>query len=90
MDAVNVRQLRGLETKLSAGIASISALASIPPPIDGKTYAVGAGVGHYNGETAVAVGVRAILPDSGVSVSAGMGFSSKSCPAANAGVSFSF
>ena len=90
MDAVNLRQLQAVETKLSAGIASIAALSSIPDPLCGKKYAVGAGFGHYNGESAFAVGARANFEESNISVAAGMGFSSNSSPAATAGVSFSF
>lgn len=89
-DAVNRRQLDGVETSLSAGIASIAALSAIPSPVCGKNTCVGVGFGHYNSESAVAVGVKANLPGSDFSVAAGMGFSSNSSPAANAGVSFSF
>lgn len=90
MDAVNRRQLDGLDTRLSAGIASIAALSAIPAPICGKNSCVGVGYGNYNGESAFAVGAKVNIPDSNVSLAAGMGFSSSSSPAANAGVSFSF
>lgn len=90
LDAVNRRQLDGLETSLSAGIASIAALSSIPAPICGKNYSIGVGYGNYNGESAYAVGGKANIPNSGVSIAAGVGFSTSSSPAAAAGVSFSF
>jgi hypothetical protein len=93
-DAINVRQLGGaiggLRSSLSSGIASIAALASIPGPVCNKNYSLGAGFGHYNGEDAWAIGGKANLPKSCVSVAAGVGFSTNSSPAINAGASFSF
>lgn len=89
-DAVNRRQLDGLDSNLSSGIASIAALASIPAPICGKNYSAGLGYGHYNGESAYAVGVKANIPQSNISLAAGVGFSTNSSPAANVGASLSW
>ena len=89
-DAVNRRQLDGLETSLSSGIASIAALAAIPGPVGCKNYSAGLGFGNYNGQSAVAVGMKANLPKSNVSLAAGAGFSNHSSSTVNAGVSFSF
>lgn len=93
-DAVNLGQVNGMidgmDQSLSSGIASIAALASIPGPVCGKNTSIGLGYGHYNGESAFAVGVKANLPKSDVSVAGGVGFSSNSSPAANLGVSLSF
>ena len=89
-DAVNVRQFDAGIQKMSSGIASVAALAAIPGPVGGKNYSAGLGFGNYNGRSAVAVGVKANLPKSNISVAAGAGFSSNSSTTANAGVSFSF
>ena len=40
-----------------AGVAGAMAMTQITP-VQGKTFTVGAGVGSYRGETAVAVGVK--------------------------------
>ncbi len=89
-DAVNVRQLDGLETRMSSGIASVAALAAIPGPVGCKNYSAGLGYGNYNGESAVAVGLKANLPQSNISLAIGAGFSSSSSATANAGIAFSF
>ena len=89
-DAVNVRQLDAQDTSLSAGIASIAALAAIPGPNACKMYSAGVGYGHYNGQDAFAVGLKANLPKSNISLAAGAGFSNNSSPAINAGASLSF
>jgi hypothetical protein len=94
-DAVNVRQLHGLEEaiqKANIGVASISALSAIPGTLPGKRFAVGAGYGYFEDESAVAIGMKARLWDN-LSVTAGLGFGvgrSVSTYSANAGFSFSF
>lgn len=45
--------------RASAGIAGVSAMANIPQVIQGQTFAVGAGVGTTDNESAVAVGFSA-------------------------------
>ena len=65
-DAVNVRQLKGMETLLSRGVASTTAIANIPQVDPGKTFAVGVGLGSFNGESAVAVGGSYRFIDNGV------------------------
>lgn len=89
-DAVNVRQLDRAVTNLSSGIAAVAALAAIPGPVDCKNYSVGLGYGHFNGENAGAVGFRANMPKSNVSLGVGAGFAENSSPAYDAGISFSF
>ena len=89
-DAVNYHQLQ----KAYSGIASVSALAAIPSTMPGKKFAIGAGYGYFEHESAVAVGLKASLFDS-LSVTAGVGFGvgdgpSSSTASANAGFSYSF
>lgn len=55
-DAVNVRQLKKVNSQLSSGIAGIAAMANIPHVDPGKRFALGAGVGHYQSATALAIG----------------------------------
>lgn len=45
----------------NAGISGAMAMANIPQVIQGQTVAIGAGMGGYNGENAVAVGVSTRL-----------------------------
>lgn len=45
--------------RASAGIAGVAAMANIPQVIQGQTFAVGAGVGTTDGESALAVGMSA-------------------------------
>lgn len=89
-DAVNVRQLERGITSMSSGIASVAALAAIPGPVGCKNYSFGVGYGHYSNENAGAVGFKANLPKSNISLAAGVGFSQNSSPAYDAGASFSF
>ena len=88
-DAVNYSQLQ----KAYIGIASISALAAIPSTMPGKKFAIGAGYGYFEHESALAIGMKASLLDS-LSVTAGVGFGVGSgpnaSPSANAGFSYSF
>jgi len=48
----------------SAGISGAMAQANIPQVIQGQTFAIGAGVGGYEGENAVAVGMSARVSQS--------------------------
>jgi hypothetical protein len=93
-DAVNLRQLgRGLATlddRLSGGIASVAALAAIPGPVGCKNYSLGIGFGEYSGQSAGAIGVKANLPKSNISLAAGAGFTNSTSPTFNGGVAFSF
>lgn len=74
--------------KAYSGIASVAALAAIPGPAEGKRFSVGVGVGHYEGESAFAVGANAsVTPNLNVKV--GVGHSSGNTTA-NAGASFSW
>lgn len=48
----------------SAGISGAMAQANIPQVIQGQTFSIGAGVGGYAGENAVAVGMSARVSQS--------------------------
>lgn len=89
-DAVNRRQLDGFQSGLSGGIASVAALAAIPGPVGCKNFSLGVGYGHFSDESGVAVGIKANLPKSNISLAAGVGFTSATSPTANAGIAFSF
>ena len=45
------------EQKMSAGIANAIAQASVPQVASNRLFSVGASIGHYNGESAVALGI---------------------------------
>ncbi len=55
-DAVNVSQLNQQVNGLKGGIASTVAMANIPQVDQGKKFAIGMGLGHYAGASAVSVG----------------------------------
>ena len=95
-DAVNVSQLNGLKKDIErayAGVASISALSAIPATAAGKRFAIGAGYGYFEGENAIAIGVKARLGEN-FNIQAGVGVGvdnlKDSTYSANAGFSFSF
>jgi len=58
-DAVNVGQLGDARRELARGIAGSSALAGIPQVDPNKTFSLGAGLGTYSGESAIAIGISA-------------------------------
>ena len=58
-DAVNYRQLKTAH----AGIASVAAIANVPPPSAGKRFSLGMGYGNFESENAVAVGAGAAITD---------------------------
>ena len=73
-DAVNYRQLQGLDKRMSSGIASTVAMANIPPLEPNKTFAVGVGMGHFNGNTALSIGGNyRMSPNAVFRASAGFG-----------------
>lgn len=89
-DAVNYRQLK----KANVGIAAVSAMAAIPGTMPGKRFAIGAGYGHFEGENALAIGLKASIWDrvnvtGAVGLGVGTGDSSATY-SASAGVSYSF
>jgi hypothetical protein len=55
-DAVNFGQLQETRKLLSGGIASSAAMANIPLVDTTKKFAVGVGLGGYDGQSAIAVG----------------------------------
>lgn len=83
------RRIDKVEEVAYAGIASVAALAAIPSPAHGKRFSVGAGLGNYASESAVAVGFRAAITES-TSVTAGVSRNTASKTAANLGVGYSW
>jgi autotransporter adhesin len=83
------RRIDQVEERAYAGVASVAALAAIPAPAHGKRFSVGAGLGNYSNESAVAVGFRAAITES-TSVSAGVSRNTASKTAANLGVGYSW
>jgi hypothetical protein len=83
-DAVNYGQL---QTAYS-GIASVSALAAIPDPIQGKKCSVGLGYGSYMGEDAIALGLKGDVAEN-IRITTGLGFC-RDRTTLSAGVGFSF
>jgi len=83
------RRIDQVEERAYAGIASVAALAAIPAPAHGKRFSVGAGLGNYSSESAVAVGFRAAITES-TSVTAGVSRNTASKTAANLGVGYSW
>ncbi|MDP2244380.1 YadA-like family protein [Pseudomonas sp.] len=83
------RRIDKVEEVAYAGIASVAALAAIPSPANGKRFSVGAGLGNYSSESAIAVGFRAAITES-TSVTAGVSRNTASKTAANLGVGYSW
>jgi hypothetical protein len=61
-DAVNYRQLKSVK----AGIAGIAAMTNIPLVEQYKKFALGVGVGHYDGMTSMALGVSARISENAI------------------------
>ena len=53
------KQIDDNRKRASAGIAGVAAMANIPQVLEHQTFAVGAGVGNTDGESALAVGFSA-------------------------------
>jgi autotransporter adhesin len=83
------RRIDSVEEVANAGVASVAALAAIPAPAYGKRFSVGAGLGNYSSESAVAVGFRAAITES-TSITAGVSRNTASKTAANLGVGYSW
>ena len=88
-DAVNYRQLHALDRQMSNGIASTTAMANMPALEQGKRFAVGVGVGHFNGASALAVGGNYRMSSNAV-VRASVGLNGRRNNAFGAGASFSW
>jgi hypothetical protein len=80
-DAVNVNQLRSTQAAISdvarraySGVAAVTALTMIPDVDAGKTIAVGAGGGSYQGYGASSLGVSVRLTDN-IKMKGGVGIS---------------
>jgi hypothetical protein len=92
-DAVNMRQYRKLDNKVEdafSGIASVAALAAIPPPVPGKNFSLGVGFGNFDTESAIAVGGKMLVGEQkDITLTGGVGFS-ESETVINAGLGWSF
>jgi hypothetical protein len=88
-DAVNYRQLKKYRDEARAGIASVAALAAIPPPVPGKKVSIGGGYGNFRGSNAGAVGAKAILFDN-VMLTGGVGIDDMSEVTTSVGFGWSF
>jgi hypothetical protein len=77
-----------LEEEAFSGIASVAAMASIPAPRDGNRFALGMGVGNYEGESAFAAGLSANIATN-MRVTASLGFSNDNV-ASGVGLGFSW
>lgn len=62
-DAVNLGQFqRGLRD-VSRGVAMSMAMSQVPPPAHGKRHSFGFGLGHFDGQTALAAGATVSIAD---------------------------
>jgi hypothetical protein len=61
-DAVNYRQLKSVKS----GIAGIAAMTNVPHVEQNKKFALGIGIGHYDGMTSMAVGASARLSENAI------------------------
>ena len=66
-----------------------AALAAIPQVDTGKTFSIGAGTGHFKGETALSVGGSVRIIDNAV-IKAGVSYAGDSDCVVNAGVAYSW
>ncbi|MGH0045871.1 YadA-like family protein [Enterobacter cloacae] len=73
--------------RAAVGVASVAAMSNIPQVTDSQTFAVGAGVGGYDSQGAVAVGVSARITDH-IVTKASVGAGSFGGATYGAGVSF--
>ncbi|MFN0184827.1 MAG: YadA-like family protein [Aquabacterium sp.] len=88
-DAVNLGQLRLQDRKMSSGIASVAAMANIPPLEQGKTVALGIGVGHFNGMASLAIaGSLRVSPNASFRASVATNGSRKNVVGAGASLSW--
>ncbi len=84
-DAVNVRQLK----KAYSGIAGVAALTQLPEPMPNKRYSFGVGLGHYQNESALALGLKARYKDN-TTLSIGLSHDSQDKNVVAAGIGWSW
>lgn len=94
-DAVNYGQFRDETNRINrnitrayAGVASVAAMASIPPPVPGKRFSIGTGYGNFEGANAFAVGGKAKVTENTMA-SASIGLTDGS-PTTGIGIGYSF
>ena len=85
-DAVNFRQLK----QVYSGIASVAAMAAVPPPPPGDNFSAGVGYGHFRGQNAMALGLKGRIGEH-ITMAGGMGYgSADGVITPNVGMSFSW
>jgi len=88
-DAVNFGQLQETRKILAGGIASATAMANIPLVDQNKQFAVGVGLGGYDGQTSIAVGASyRINPTTVLRGSVGGGSANKTAVGVGLGISW--
>lgn len=90
-NAFTSEQISKHESKTAGGIAAIAAMASVPQLSAGKDFSVGAGVGSYDGKTAVSIGVHKRVNENMTArfnFASGVGSGSK--PVVSAGAAWEF
>lgn len=73
--------------RAAVGVASVAAMSNIPQVTDSQTFAIGAGVGEYDSQGAIAVGFSARVTER-VVTKASVGAGSYGCATVGAGVSY--
>jgi hypothetical protein len=87
--AVNPVTQAAVKAGVLTCISRINQVISIPDPVQGKHFSIGLGVGNYHGTSAVAAGLKATIPETNVSIMAGVS-RCRGEYTANGGVSLSF
>jgi hypothetical protein len=88
-DAVKYRQLKSVKS----GIAGIAAMTNIPLVEQNRKFALGVGVGHYDGATSMALGASARLSENAVikaSISNGIAGGTRKSTVYGVGAGFSW
>lgn len=90
-DLANVRQdVKAIRRDAEGATASAMALAGIPQTFERGKGMVGVGVGTWQGESAIAVGLSKATDDGRFVLKAGASYNSRSQGGANAGVGWAF
>jgi autotransporter adhesin len=90
-DLANVRQdVKAIRRDAEGATASAMALAGIPQTFERGKGMVGLGVGTWQGESAIAVGLSKATDDGRFVLKAGASYNSRSQGGANAGVGWAF
>jgi autotransporter adhesin len=90
-NAFTSEQISKLESKTAGGVAAIAAMAAVPQLSAGKDFSIGAGVGSYDGKTAVSIGMHKRVNENMTArfnFASGVGSGSK--PVVSAGAAWEF